>query len=82
MLIFEGQVWWLVAIVGVMIAYAMIALFTRDPAAREFATPLVLSDEDRQALETVALEAKKRIQLERKMQRKAGGGKADDEGRG
>jgi hypothetical protein len=81
-LIYEGHVWWLVAVVGLMIVFAVIALFTRDAPASESAAPLVLSDEDRLALETMALKAKKRVQEERRTRRKAGGGKTDVGGRG
>lgn len=69
MLIAEGHVLLLVAFVSVMLVSSVIALFTREASMEESIKPLVLSDEERQSLEAMALEARKRYQLDRKMAR-------------
>lgn len=79
MLIIEGHMLWLAWIVGLMLTSAVIALFTRDASTGEPVRPVVLSDEDRHALESFALELKKKAWLARKKRQAARREKAEDE---
>ncbi|MCW5737420.1 MAG: hypothetical protein KIS73_25065 [Enhydrobacter sp.] len=70
MLILEGQVWWLIAMVAVIMVASAVALLTTDNSVDAQKKPVALSDEERSSLQTIGLELRKKAQQSKRTRRK------------